>query len=137
MNIKELRKNSKCIILLDGTLIEDCIFPVDIGIEAKPLKYWSYNIDTQTFTFDQLTFDSDIEVTKEVVNRVVLKNKQEVLIEAYKSWENRVIRNLEASDSYIDTWYSNILNLDVESFNNIPIRILFYLSSDIKNDYGW
>ena len=137
MKLKELRKNTKSIILEDNTVIEDCLLPSDVGIEDKPLKYWDYDLESKTFSFDQEAHEQYQQSLIDAEKLYILQNKQKILKEAYQLWETKVIRNIELDDSTIDTWFKGVEILSETSFINIPSRILAYVKSEVKEQYSW
>ena len=137
MKLRELKKNTNSIILEDNTVIEDCLLPTDIGIEDKPLKYWDYDLESETFSFDQEAHEQYKQSLIDTENLHVLQNKQKILKEAYLLWETKVIRNIELNDPTIDTWFKGIEILSESSFINIPSRVLAYIENEVKEQYNW
>lgn len=61
-----------------------------------------------------------------------LRVKRTVLLEAFDKWEKAVLRGREEDNETIMKWYTDILDLVLESYTNIPERILYYLSDEDK-----
>lgn len=57
----------------------------------------------------------------------ILRTNRSSLLSAFDKWEKAVLRGREQDDYVIMSWYQSLLNLDKNAFENIPVRIKYYL----------
>lgn len=57
----------------------------------------------------------------------ILREKRVPLLFAFDKWEKAVLRGREQDDYMIMSWYKSLLNLEEGAFNNIPLRVKYYL----------
>lgn len=77
-------------------------------------------------------YDEDYLVKKKIKEDKkamrMLREKREILLEAFDKWEKAVLRGRADEDENIMTWYKNLLDLKQEAFLIIPDAIKYYLS---------
>jgi len=56
-----------------------------------------------------------------------MRYNRERFLGAFDIWEKAVIRGREQDDPQIMTWYQDLLDLDESAFENVPVRINYYL----------
>ena len=57
----------------------------------------------------------------------IQRAKRTPLLNAFDKWEKAVLRGREQDDYVIMSWYHDLLNLTETAFENIPLRIKYYL----------
>ena len=61
------------------------------------------------------------------INNNELREKRKFLLKAFDIWEKAVLRGREQDSQTIMNWYQGLLDLNPESFNNVPLEIKYYL----------
>lgn len=54
------------------------------------------------------------------------------LLEAFDKWEKAVVRGREQDSEEVMTWYQNILDLNEDAINNIPMAVEYYIDKTIR-----
>lgn len=101
------------------------------GINISHLYNDNINLDfisAYKYENDMLVFDES-KVSNIILenSKNDLRNKRIPLLLAFDIWEKAVLRNREVDDASIMAWRVSILNLDENSINLPPSRILYYI----------
>ena len=54
------------------------------------------------------------------------------LLEAFDKWEKAVLRGREQDSEEVMTWYQNILDLNEDAINNVPMAVEYYIDKTRK-----
>lgn len=110
------------------------------------MKYYLDKINSMVFTITNFEYSpregQDEEISKDDYDNFInslddnqteeqranyLRGKRRILLAAFDKWEKAVLRGREEDSLEIMNWYYNLLDLNEIAFENIPLRVRYYL----------